>query len=192
MPDLQINFEGPFTFTDGERSLFHSTYAKSEGVYLWTIQQNVDASHLIHYVGETKTFAKRHREHLIHILSMDYGIFDPTDAATGQCTILWSGLWRDKSPEGPGRLISEYMKLKDAVPQYLASLSIFFAPTALEQGLRKHVEGCIGWNLRTKPPESKVLYPDDNRIVIKQKKDNGHILVGSVAAIRGLDASIPY
>jgi hypothetical protein len=123
---------------------------------------------------------------------MNYGIFDPDDAASGHCTLLWCGLWRDKSPEGPSRLLSKYSLLNDIVQRYVASLSIFFAPTQLESKLRKHVEGCIGWNLRNNHPESKALYPEDNYVGTREVKDNGILMISCNSNVRGLDATTPY
>jgi hypothetical protein len=80
-----IHFEGPYTFTEGDRCLFTSDYAKSEGIYLWTFRQKQDDSYLIHYIGETGGFAKRQAEHLVFILGLYYGIFDPDEAAEGRC-----------------------------------------------------------------------------------------------------------
>ena len=80
---ITLDFVGPFGFLDGEDSLFRAPCAASAGIYLWTIRQRSDASHLIHYVGETASFAKRHREHLVHILGLDYGIWDAGKAQDG-------------------------------------------------------------------------------------------------------------
>jgi hypothetical protein len=51
---------------------------------------------MIHYVGETVNFAKRQKYHLIQILGLNYGIFDPSEAKTGKSILLWNGFWRDK------------------------------------------------------------------------------------------------
>ena len=192
MGDLSLHFAGPFTFSSGPQSLFHSEFANAEGIYLWTVQQAQDSSHLICYVGETTNFGKRHREHLIHILSMNYGVFDLDAAMHGQHVVLWGGLWRAKNIDGPDQLLSKFGDLVDRVRRNINITTIFFAPTQLESRLRKHVEGCIGWNLRNKHPEYKVLYPDDNHIGTGKRKDNGILRITADANIRGLDASIPY
>jgi hypothetical protein len=94
-------FEGPFTLVEGEKCLFQSVFTTSSGIYLWTIKQDSDNTHLIHYVGETVLLGKRHREHLIQILGLNYGIFDPDKARQGVSDLLWKGLWRDKTNIGP-------------------------------------------------------------------------------------------
>ena len=104
MQTLNLNFSGPFCFIDHEDSVFRVPCGNLAGVYLWTIRQR-DGTHMMHYVGETVCLAKRHREHLIHILGLNYAIFDPDKAQEGVCEFIWSGLWRDKSPDGPGRML---------------------------------------------------------------------------------------
>ena len=189
MNDISIHFEGPFTFYKGKNSIFHCPYSKEEGIYLWTFRQT-GGSHLIHYVGETRNFSERHREHLIHILSMNYGIFDPDDAKNGICTLLWKGLWRDKSPEGPNKLIEEYPNQTSAVLRYINELTVFFAPIKVDKELRKHIEGSIGWNLRLNHKGCKKLYLDDNKIGIKPTMRNIRLRISSSEKISGLNPEI--
>ena len=192
MEDVELHFGGPFTLSAGPRSLFHSCVANTSGVYLWTFRQRSDGSHLIHYVGETISLAKRHKEHLTHMLGMNYGVFDPDKAEQGVSAILWPGMWRDKSVDGPSKCLDAYGELNETVRRYVAALNVFFAPTSLPDQLRKHVEGCVGWNLRNRHPEHKVLYPDDNHIGTRADKTNGMLRVSSSERIRGLDELIPY
>jgi hypothetical protein len=192
MADLELHFDGPYTFAAGDRSLFHSSCATAAGVYLWTFRQQNDGGHLIHYVGETISFAKRQREHLIHVLSLNYGMFDPEKAQHGIAEILWPGLWRKKSADGPAECLEAYGALNEVVKRYVQALNVFFAPTTVEPLLRKHVEGCVGWNLRMRHPEHKVLYPDDNHIGTSKDKTNGFLHITSAEPIRGLDAEIAY
>jgi hypothetical protein len=189
---INLNFIGPFTFTGPKNSLFHAPCAKSPGIYLWTIRQPNDNSYLIHYVGETTNFAKRHREHLIHILGLNYGIFDPIKAQNGVCELVWRGLWRDKSPDGPLRQIEAYHSLHETVLHYLSVINVFFAEIEIETRLRKHIEGCIGWNLRNNHPEAKSLYPDDNQVGTMKEKNRGELVISSNENIQGLDRHIQY
>jgi hypothetical protein len=189
---IPLNFVGPFTFTAGERSVFHSTCAAAAGIYLWTIKQSSDLTHLIHYVGETISLGTRHREHLIHVLGLNYGIFHPDKAQQGVCEPLWPGLWRSKGQDGPSKQIEAYQAIHEQVLRYLSILNIFFAELNTETALRKHIEGCIGWNLRNNHPECKALYPDDNHVGTLATKDRGELLIGAPELIRGLDTRIPY
>lgn len=75
MTGTPLFFDGPFTFTPGPSSIFHSPHVDATGIYLWTIRQSRDRAHLIHYVGETTQLSNRYREHLTKILGLDYGIF---------------------------------------------------------------------------------------------------------------------
>lgn len=190
--DVTLNFLGPFTFTGGERCLFESSCAAAAGIYLWTIRQRSDQSHLIHYVGQTTGLASRQREHLYMILGLHYGIFDPEKAQDGVCDFLWRGLWREKSPDGPSKLIDAYHAIHDQVVRYLPIVNIFFAELKADDRLRKHIEGCIGWNLRNNHPEFKALYPDDNHVGSEREKNRGELRITVSEHIRGLDSRIPY
>ena len=185
MVDIELNFVGPFSFLEGESCLFQSSMAQSAGVYLHTIKQDVDNTHLIHYIGETASFSKRHKEHLVNILGLNYGIFDPDKARQGICEILWRGLWRVKTADGPSFQVDAYRRLHNDILRYLSVLSVFFAELEGDDLLRRQVEGCIGWNLRNNHPDHKALYPDDNRIGAKNDTHNGNLRIAMPEIIRG-------
>jgi hypothetical protein len=192
MMDLQLHFDGPFTFTDGATSIFSCRWSQSAGIYLWTIRQQGDDSHLVHYVGETAQLGRRHREHLIHVLGLNYGIFAPDEARKGVCKILWKGLWRERLVEATPQVLLEYQRLHEIVLRYIDAITIFFAELTVGSQLRKHIEGCIGSNLRTKHADCKQLYPDDNHVGTMAERWHGQLLVTAAEVIRGLDASIAY
>lgn len=75
---------------------------------------------------------------------------------------------------------------------YVAVLNVFFAELNTDDKTRKHVEGCIGLNLRHNHPEAKVLYPDDNPIACRAERDSGLLLITSAETIRGLDSRIEH
>lgn len=190
MKIINLNFVGPFSFTNEKTSVFKTSYSKSRGIYLWTVKQKKEGYHLIHYVGESTSFAKRQKEHLINILGLNYGIFDPVKAQEGVSELLWKGLWRTKTDDGPEKQIIAYQKLNSLVVEYLSIINIFFAETDVESNVQKHIEGCIGWNLRNKYPEYKVLYPDDNHVGTKAEKNIGQLIIQSSEPIKGLDGVI--
>ena len=192
MKDIQLHFLGPFTFTTEDASVFECTVALCPGIYLWTIKQNIDGSRLVHYVGETTSLGDRHRQHLTSILGLDYGIFDVDKARHGVCELLWKGLWRDKSPSAPSNQIAAYETIHNQVLRYIAAIDIFFAEFHGEKQLRRHIEGCIGWNLRNNHPDCKILYPDDNQIGTWPDKNSGVLRITSSEPIRGIDPDIPY
>jgi len=129
---------------------------------------------------------------LINILGLNYGIFDPEKAQIGISELLWKGLWRDKTADGPSRQIEAYQAIQKDVIRYLSILNIFFAEVDADNHLRKHIEGCIGWHLRNNYPEHKALYPDDNHVGARKEKENGILRVTMSEKIRGIDAAIPY
>lgn len=192
MTHIDLNFVGPLTLMEGSNCLFHSAFAASSGIYLWTIKQVADNTHLVHYVGETVSLGKRHRDHLIHILGLNYGIFDPYKAQQGVSDLLWQGLWRDKTADGPSRLVKTYGSIHEDILRYLSVLNIFFAEFNGDNRLRKHIEGCIGWHLRNNHPEHRALYPDDNHIEMMKEKKNGELRIATSETIRGIDAIIAY
>ncbi len=102
MQTITLHFSGPLTFMPGDRSIFHYAHRDAPCVYLWTIRSDLDGDYYIHYVGKALSFAKRRREHLVQILELNYGIFYPVACRQGMDKRVWSGLWRDKSQDGPG------------------------------------------------------------------------------------------
>jgi len=189
MAPINLHFHGPLTFTPGERSLFHSPLQDAACVYLWTVQSDLDGLYYIHYVGETTGFVARQREHLVHILGMDWGIFDPVEARKGVQKRIWPGLWRDRSQDGPARLLEKYGQSSADVPRYVEALSVFVAGTDVDGRLRKHIEGSIGWNLRSNHKDKSALYPEDNHIGVG-RRIGASLLITADAPIAGLDAVI--
>ena len=165
-----INFQGPYSFLDNDLSVSKSPIFDKKCIYLWTFKQKND-SYLIHYVGETVSFAKRQREHLINILGLNYGIWDIDEAERGISKIIWNGLWRIKDRISIGNLIEIYDKHNKDIIKYISRINIFAGEINCSDTLRKHIEGCIGWNLRNKYPEYKLFYPDDNHVGISNKKN---------------------
>lgn len=189
MESIELHFHGPFTFTPGAQSLFHSPYSAVSCVYLWTIQSERDGLYYIHYVGESTSFAARHREHLIHILGMDYGIFEPTEARNLVQKQIWPGMWRDRSPDGPARLLERYADSAADVLRYVEALTVFVAETNVAGPLRKHIEGSIGQNLRNNHRDKKALYPDDNHVGVGPRI-GAQMRLSADAPIAGLDPVI--
>ncbi|MBM3252796.1 MAG: hypothetical protein FJZ16_00895 [Candidatus Omnitrophica bacterium] len=187
---INLHFNGPFTFIPGERSLFQSKWVESAGIYLWTIRSKVDNAYYIHYIGETSSFAKRQREHLINVLGLNYGIWDPVKAVNGVSELIWEGLWRNVSPDGIRKQIEAYQRLNKIVLDYIGINEVFFAETDVKKDVRRHIEGSIAQNLREKHKDSKHLYPEDNRVGRKRKKLGRQLHITSDENIKGLDSEI--
>lgn len=185
-----LQFYGPYSFFKGPNYLFDYEYARSEGIYLWVIKNKKDNVNYIEYVGETTGFAGRQKEHLIHILGLNYRIIDKDAASKGELKIVWNGLWRDKSKEGVGTLLEEYPQISQHILDHISLIDIYFAPTNLDRYLRRHIEGCIGWNLRNKYPQYKTFYPDDNHIGTFPEKLGKIIIIHLPEPILGLDTEL--
>jgi hypothetical protein len=108
------------------------------------------------------------------------------------CTVLWNGLWREKNVAATARAVNEYQRLHNQVLRYVNSITIFFAELSVESQLRKHIEGCIGWNFRNAHSDCKQLYPDDNHIGTMSDKSHGRLLLSAAEEIGGLDAYIAF
>jgi len=189
MEPISLHFHGPLTFTPGERCLFHSPLQDAACVYLWTIRSDLDGLYYIHYVGETTDFGARQREHLVHVLGMNWGIFDPVEARQGVQKRIWPGLWRDGSQDGPARLLQAYARGSTDVLRYIEALTVFVAETDVDRRLRKHIEGSVGRNLRDNHRDKSALYPEDNHIGVG-RRIGASLLITADAPIAGLDPVI--
>lgn len=192
MTSIYLHFRGSLSLIAPTNSVFDPQYESSGGVYLWTIRQRADGSHLIHYIGETNSLARRHQDHLTEVLGLNYGIFDPEKAQEGVCTLLWPGMWRDKSSESNAKRIDAYNLLHEKVMEYLSVVNVFFAEYETDRETRRLIESAIGWNLRNKHPEATALYPYDNRIDALSTVKHGELIITADANIRGLDERILF
>jgi hypothetical protein len=190
METMRLHFNGPFSFIREENYLFESKFADDAGIYLWVIKDTEHNLNYIHYVGQTKEFGKRHREHLIHILSLNYYILDHIQARKGNLEIIWNGMWRDEGSKAAKRTLRVYEDVSRKVLDYIRIIDVYFAPTDFPNDIRRHVEGCIGWNLRSNHPEFKRFYPDDNNIVKWKKGLNERLYITSDQDTLGLDAEM--
>lgn len=182
-----LNFSRPLKFTRGESYLYDSEFTESEGIYIWTIKDERNGQNYVHYIGETRAFGNRQREHLFQMTGLNYRIICPDAAKEGIQKILWNGLWRDKSANAVANLLDSYDEVSRAVVKYISSINIYFAPTSLAADVRKHIEGCLGWNLRNKYPELKRFYADDNHVGTKAQRLGCKLIVNLPEVIAGID-----
>lgn len=190
MNQQSLHFNGPYTFFDGDRSLFHSEFANDEGIYLWVIKDIENDINYIHYIGETTNFGKRQKEHLTQILGLNYYVIDTDLAKQGIHEVIWNGMWRDKTNDAAGNVLKIYEQLNNDVLRYIEYIDVYFAPTAFSSEIRKHIEGCIGWNLRNIHPELTKFYPSDNHVARRKIPLNEKITISSDQSISGLDSEI--
>lgn len=189
MSSLALHFDGPYTLTPGAQSLFTALGADVAGVYLWTLP-SADGRLCVHYVGETKHFASRHREHLVRILGLDYGLPDLDAARQGRLAWRWPGLWRLKTPDAPAMALACYEALAAEALRYAETLRIFVAPLDGGRALRCHVEGLLARHVRAAPGGAASLYPPDNRTLPGRTSYDLHIDVTAAAPIAGLAMSL--
>lgn len=186
-----LTFQGPFTFTKGPRYLFHSGLLKSEGIYIWTIKDEVDNVNYVHYVGETGYFARRQRQHLVQITGLNYPILDADFARQGLKKIIWNGMARDTSRNAAADLLESYNEVSKKVTAYASLINVYFAPTHLPLHQRRHIQDSIIWNFRTQYPELKRFYPDDSHACIKPQRLGQTLHVHLPETIAGIDREQP-
>lgn len=182
-----LNFYGPFKFNKGDSYLYDCKFVSSEGIYIWSIKDEQNKINYVHYIGETTLFGKRQKEHLIQIAGLNYRIIDPELARQGVEKIIWNGMWRDKSANAVATLLENYNEVSKKVADYIALINIYFAPTNLEKHLRRHIEGCLGWNFRKKYPELKRFYPNDNHIGTKSQRLGKKLIISLPEDVAGID-----
>jgi hypothetical protein len=188
--ELQLYFHGPYTFTPGASSLFACAERHASGVYLWTIRSDRDGQHYVHYVGEAEDFARRQREHLTHVLGLNYGVLDPAAARRGEAHWVWRGMWRDRTAAGPGEALARYSSLAGAVSAYVEALEVFVAPIAGDRQTRRRVEQALAGQVRRTPVGAGALYPPDNRVSGAPGHSRIRLHIAAGAPIAGLDAAV--
>ncbi len=188
MKEYTLHFSGPFSFLNKESSLFRSKYSQDKGIYLWVIKDIKNDINYVHYVGETgENFSKRHKEHLTNILGLNYQVLNANSAKQGIHEVLWNGMWRDKSNNAAKHTLENYDNISRYVVNYVKCLDVYLAPTGFSPNIRKHIEGCIGWSLRSKYPELTRFYPADNHIGRMKESLNRTLTVSSDEPIAGID-----
>ncbi len=188
---IELNFIGPYGFENIVKDLIHDG-KEIEGIYLWAIKQSNSNRYLIHYIGESTKIIKRQQEHLIEILGLNYGIFNPLELSKGKIELVWDGLWRKRHSDRIGDVLRVYPDIKNSVIEYIKSINIFLAKTTVDTNERRHIEGILGNHLRTKRKEFKSIYPDDNRVILRKNMGDYEISIHSESEIMGLDTNIPH
>ena len=181
-----LHFHGPLTFVDHGRGIARAPFARSEGIYLWCLGEG--DRRFIHYVGETTDFLKRHKEHVTNILGANYGIFRADAVASDDPSPIFGGMWRDGSADAITATVGQWQGLQRDVLAYLASISVFFAPTTLPDDTRKHVEGRIARQLTERHAREARFYPPDNWTKTLPDPIGHAIEITSDLPIQGLDA----
>jgi len=183
-----LHFRGPFTFVDRGRAIARSEFASSEGVYLWVLTDG--ERRCVHYVGETTQFLKRHKKHLTNILGINYGIFRADAVAADDPVPVFAGMWRQRSGDPLTATVERWRTLQRAVLAYLESIEVYFAPTALPDEVRKHVEGRIARQLTERHPDAARFYPADNWTSTMPAPFGARVAITSDTSIMGLDPEL--
>lgn len=184
---MELTFYGPFTFTKGPQYLFNTVFLKKEGLYIWTIKDEVDRINHVHYIGETGYLARRQRQHLVQMTGLNYPILDARFARQGLKKIIWSGMARDKSRNAAADLLENYNEVSKKVTDYISLINVYFAPSALGLRMRRHLQDSIIWNFRTNYPELKHFYSDDSHLSVKPLRRGQKLILHLPEDIAGID-----
>lgn len=182
-----LTFYGPFTFTRGQNHLFSTDFVKNEGIYIWTIKDEVDKINYVHYIGETVCFGRRQRQHLIQITGLNYRIIDADFARQGLQKIVWNGMAGNKKRYAAADLLENYNEVSKKVVDYIGLINVYFAPTTFALRLRRHIENCIGWNFRSKYPELQKFYPEESHVYVKTQRLGQRLILNLPEDIAGID-----
>ena len=184
-PQLQLVFKESYSFIDTPN--IFKVAAGYPCVYLWGVQQQ-DGSYLIHYIGQTQDIKKRSLEHLQHILSLDYGIFEPNALRKGQLKFLWQGFWRLKFKFEPWQVANFYVTHSQQIVDYIRTIRIFPSNPIKDTKVRLNIEGHLARYLKTTPYVS--IYPLDTRTGISQEPLGITVKVKSLFNIKGLPPTL--
>ena len=72
------------------------------------------------------------------------------------------------------------------VIEFVSLINVYFAPMTCDMQLRKHLEGCLGWNLRNNHPALIMFYPADNHVGTGERTGQ-KLIVNLPEAIEGID-----
>ena len=186
-PAIMLTFHGPFTFTKGPQYLFNTGLLKKEGLYIWTIKDEVDYINHVHYIGETGYFARRQRQHLVQMTGLNYPILDARFARQGIQKVIWNGMAHDKSRHAAADLLENYNEVSRKVTDYISLINVYFAPFASGLRMRRHVQDSIIWNFRTNYPELKGFYTDETHACIKPLRQGQKLILNLPEEIAGID-----
>lgn len=188
MHDLDIQFKGPFFFTSLEGpSIFTAPVGSEAGVYLWTVPYR-QGGHIVVYVGETGvSFAKRLKEHMTLIMGGSYRFSDVDRMLDGEEKVIWNGTWRKGTRDKMEEFLAQLTHFAPKIQTYLKSIRIFVAPTTVNVGIRRRIEGALALGIRKSPKPFCSLYPEDNRYpILKPSTKTFTLRIQTPVQIHGL------
>jgi hypothetical protein len=157
---LTVAFNGPHTICSETKDvLADCVHRKGAGIFFTAVL--VGDSYRITHIGQTGTsFYQRLKEHVIQTLGGNFRICDPVAMAKGENKVLWDGLWR------PGRhaQLPEFLRagpaLFEAARACFKLERAFVAPLAVEDRMRRRIEGAIAKQIRKDKTASSLFPPD--------------------------------
>ncbi len=148
---LEVGFRGPFTWCDGDASIFTTELGERSGVYLWTVEYYLGGD-LVYYVGETgRRFSTRMLEHFREHMSGGYHLYEPDRFRRGDKVMLWPGRYDSGSRTTVGEFLERFGGLGGAIEELARMYRFWLAPLDVERRLRERIEAAIAGYLYRQP-----------------------------------------
>jgi hypothetical protein len=184
---MEIIFEGPFTFIDGENDVLFDCPKRNEaGIYLWTVP--VDGVYLPTYLGETgDSFLTRHRNHVTNMLGGFDTICDASKLRRGEVEIVWPGLWKSSNKENIAKFTQRRHELIDHAFEEMRLTKIFIASCNLEKDILRRIEHKLSIHFKENDLRT---FPNDVKYGSNNQKLNQIVKVSSSKRIADLPSEI--
>ena len=186
---LAIDFTGPFGLLGNhERILFEEPIKEHSGVYIWTARMK--EAFIVEYIGmTTKSFGRRHFQHIISTFGGDYRICDAQMMKKGHEVVIWPGFCRNK--DGLSEFSERYLELAPSILHYLQTIEVFTAIIKDEGRIIERIEGSLAHHVWSQPPPASALLPKDIRFRARRNNEKPiHISIRCDKGILGIPNEI--
>lgn len=145
---MQIEWDGPYSWTKFERENHLASIPDYPGVYLWTVEYQ--EGYLIYAAGLTRrSIPIRFREHTRKYMNGDYNVLDIDAMQKGIREEIWHGWgWTsEKRTEFEKRKSS----IQDSIRKQLAGFRVFVTDVGIQPRILERLEASIMNNLYQQP-----------------------------------------
>lgn len=138
--NLEVLWEGPFSWPNYEERNGLPSIPRSPGVYLQTFEYQ--DGYLIYAAGITRRLVPvRFREHTRNYMNGDYNVLDPSEAERGVRKEIWHGWGYAKAHRN--QFEENKAEIQQAVQEQLTRFRIFVAEVGTERRLLERIEASI-------------------------------------------------
>jgi hypothetical protein len=165
--ETELQWKGPYCFWPTQicKSVFRSEYAKSPGLYLWTVK--IGEAFLTNYVGISgKSIRDRLVEHVSKFLGGDYNVYDPSVFSQGKKKSIFLPV--SSSKDFPKEYKVDFLErlpdLASKVFDMLESIRLFVGPLRVEKRLLERIESAIIKDIRKAEDKTVAEFIDNKRV----------------------------